>query len=563
MAVEIKKIKRPIGGRQFGSLTVAEQSSLRPSYVEKKPPCMDSCPNGEKIREYLQYIAQSEAYGRDMDESIKEGFYMLTDTNPLPAVTGRVCPHPCETSCNRAAKDKAVAINSVEMFIGDFGIEKNLPLRKLTGEKRKERVAVIGSGPAGLSCAYQLARRGYAVTVFEKFEKAGGMLRYGIPRFRLPGNVLDAEINRIKDMGVEFKFNSPVGKDGLMLGGLKKEFDAVFVGIGAHNNVPLGINESGISNVLSGIEFLRRVNSGETPDLASHVIIIGGGDSAMDCARTARRLPTTEKDTVAYRRGKGQMPANPEEVSAAIEEGINFEFMAAPVSVSEKEGGILSVVFQRTKLGEKDASGRAQFMIAEDEPPFTIGCTALVASLGQKPDLSGFEDICKNLKKGCLNVNDKCLISEEDNVFAGGDAVGFWLVTQAIGSGNTAAFSIHEKFGGEPAPMDNRQVIGYKDMHLEFYNESERQERRNRGITSVKGDFQPVVYGLSRDEAVLEAKRCMSCGLCYDCGNCYMYCSKGCVKMLEKGNHYEFHLETCNGCMKCFESCPCGYISSS
>ncbi len=560
---EIKKIKRPIGGRQFGSSTVAEQSPYRPFYAEKKPPCQASCPNSEKIREYLQYIAQSEAYGRDMDESTKEGFYILTDTNPLPAVTGRVCPHPCESSCNRVAKDKAVAINAVEMFIGDYGIEKNLPLRKLTDEKRKERIAVIGSGPAGLSCAYQLARRGYSVTIFEKYEKAGGMLRYGIPDFRLPADVLDAEINRIKDLGVDFKFNSPVGKDGLTLDGLKKEFDSVFVGIGAHNNIALGINESGIPNVFSGIEFLRRVNSGEMPDLGSHVIVIGGGDSAMDCARTARRLPTTEKVTVAYRRGREQMPANPEEVKEAMEEGINFEFMAAPASINEMRGGVLPIEFKRTKLGEADASGRAQFIIAEDEPHFTIDCTALVASLGQKPDLSGFEDVCKNLKKGCLNVDDKCVISEENSVFAGGDAVGFWLVTQGIGSGNSAAFSIHEKLSGEPVPVDHREVIHHKDMHLEFYSESERQERKNREITSVQGDFQPVLYGLSPSEAMAESKRCMSCGLCYDCGNCYMYCSKGCVKKLEKGKHYEFHLETCNGCLKCFESCPCGYISKA
>ncbi len=564
MTVEIKKIKRAIGGRQFGASSVMEQSTLRPSYVEKKPPCMDGCPNSEKIREYLQYVAQSEAYGREIDESIREGFYILTDTNPLPAVTGRVCPHPCETSCNRAAKDKAVAINAVEMFIGDFGIENKLPLKKLTDEKRKEKIAVVGSGPAGLSCAYQLARRGYNVTVFEKLEKAGGMLRYGIPYFRLPENVLDAEIDRIRDIGVEFVFNSPIGKD-LTLERLKKEFDAVFIGIGSYNNISLNINESNLSNVFSGIEFLKRVNSGDMPDLGPHVIIIGGGDSAMDCARTALRLPTTEKVTVVYRRGREQMPANPEEVITAASEGVSFEFMAAPVNVNINEKGdrALSVVFQKTRLGEKDASGRAQFIMVEADPRFTIECSALIASLGQKPDFSGLEDISKNLKKGCLNINDKGLINGEESVFAGGDAIGFWLVTQAIGSGNSAAFSIHEKLSGEPAPVDTRQIVNHKDMHLEFYEPMERQERRTRKITEVKNDFQPAVYGLSKEEFMREAKRCLSCGLCYDCGNCFMYCSKGCVKMLQKGLHYEFHLETCNGCAKCFESCPCGYIIMS
>jgi NADPH-dependent glutamate synthase beta subunit-like oxidoreductase/Pyruvate/2-oxoacid:ferredoxin oxidoreductase delta subunit len=565
MAVEIKKIKRAIGGRQFGTSAAMEQSSLRPDYSQKKPPCMDSCPNSEKIREYLQYIAQSEAYGRDIADSIREGFYILTDTNPLPGVTGRVCPHPCETSCNRTAKDTAVAINAVEMFIGDFGIEHKLPLRKLTDEKRKEKVAVVGSGPAGLSCAYQLVRRGYSVTVFEKFEKAGGMLRYGIPSFRLPDDILDAEIEKIKNLGVEFTFNSPVGNE-LTIEHLKKEFDAVFIGIGAYSNISLGINESGISSVFSGLEFLRRVNMGELPDLGRHIIIVGGGDSAMDCARTARRLPTTEKVTVVYRRGREQMPANPEEVAAAIKEGIDFEFMAAPVDVNldKKGSGALSVSFQKTRLGEKDASGRAQFIMAEgDDSVFTLECSALIASLGQKPDFSGLESLSGNLKKGYLNIDDKGLINGEDNVFAGGDAIGFWLVTQAIGSGNSAAFSIHEKLSGEPVPVDKSQIITNKDMHLEFYNTVQRNERQEREITEVKGDFQPVVYGLSKVELVQEAKRCLSCGLCYDCGNCFMYCSKGCVKMLQKGQHYEFHLETCNGCAKCFESCPCGYITMS
>lgn len=562
MAVEIKKIKRVIGGRQFGASSVMEQSTLRPSYVEKKPPCMDSCPNSEKIREYLQFVAQSDVYGRVIDDSIREGFYILTDTNPLPAVTGRVCPHPCETSCNRTAKDTAVAINAVEMFIGDFGIENKLPLRKLTDEKRKEKVAVVGSGPASLSCAYQLARRGYNVSVFEIFEKAGGMLRYGIPRFRLPENVLDAEIERIKDIGVEFKFNSPVGKD-LTLDHLKKEFDAVFVGIGAYNNISLGINESGISNVFSGLEFLKRVNSGEMPDLGSHIIVIGGGDSAMDCARTARRLPTTKKVTVVYRRGREQMPANPEEISTAMKEGIDFKFMAAPINIDEESDGTLSVAFQPTKLGEKDASGRAQFIMSEGDPAFTLECSALIASCGQKPNFAGFEDISKVLKRGYLNIDDKGLIEGESNVFAGGDAIGFWLVTQAIGSGNSAAFSIHEKLSGKPVPVDKRLIVSSKDMHLEYYVPSERHKRREREIVEINGDFQPVVYGLSMEEFVQEAKRCLSCGLCYDCGNCFIYCSKGCVKMLQKGQHYEYHLETCNGCAKCFETCPCGYIEMS
>ena len=572
MVVEIKKIKRAIGGRQFGTSTAMDQSPLRPIYGQKKPPCIDGCPNGEKIREYLQYIAQSEAYGRDLDESIREGFYIITDTNPFPGVTGRVCPHPCEASCSRAVKDAAVAINAVEMFIGDFGIKHNLPLRKLTDEKRKEKVAVVGSGPAGLSCAYQLARRGYNVTVFEKFEKAGGMLRYGIPGFRLPKDILDAEIERIKNLGVEFIFNSTVGNE-LSVEQLKKDFDAVFIGIGAYNNIPLGINELGISNVFSGLEFLVRVNKDELPDLGRHIIVVGCGDSAMDCARTALRLPTTEKVTVVYRRGREQAPANQEEINAAIKEGINFEFMAVPVDVNlvdvnnnnidKKRNGYLSVSFRKTRLGEKDASGRAQFIMAEDEPEFRLECSSLIAALGQKPDFSGLESLSANLKKGYLNISDKGLINGEDNVFAGGDVIGFWLVTQAIGSGNSAALSIHEKLSGEPVPADKSLVINNKDIHLEFYETSQRHERQEREIPEVRGDFQPVVYGLSKEEFILEAKRCLSCGMCYDCGNCFMYCSKGCVKMLQKGQHYEFHLETCNGCAKCFESCPCGYITMS
>ena len=284
----------------------AEISPLRPKYSEKTPPCISHCPNEADIRGWLTTIAQAEAYGRTNEEALELAWQQITDRNPFPAVCGRVCPHPCEADCNRKNKDGSVAINAMERYVGDFGIKKELKLTKLSDEKHSEKIAIIGSGPAGLSCAYQLSRRGYPVTVFEAFSQPGGMLRYGIPKYRLPREVLDAEIQKILDLGVELKCNFVVGKD-TTLDKLREEYKAIFVGIGAHKGYNLGVPGEDASNVFTGTEFLNRANSGEPVEIGEKVVVIGGGDTAIDAARVSKRLGADV--TILYRRTRDEMPA--------------------------------------------------------------------------------------------------------------------------------------------------------------------------------------------------------------------------------------------------------------
>ncbi len=566
--LELKKVKKPakIAASTGGGMS---QSPFRPQYVEKKPPCMDTCPNGTKVRDYIQFIAQSESYDRPMDESLKQAFYMLTESNPLPSVTGRVCPHPCEDACNRSEKDNPVAINAIEMFVGDYGIKNNLQFKKLTDAPRKEKIAVIGSGPAGLSAAYHLAIRGYNVTIFEKYPETGGYLRYGIPRFRLPLDVIDAEVGRIKNLGVEIKTGVNIGTD-ITIDKLKSEFDAVFVAIGTHEPIKMKMSGADSPNVYTGIEFLQKAASGELKDAGKEVVVIGS-DSAMDAGMVAKRLGANV--TFIYNKGTlNDVSEIKEKGSAEVKEGhaegIKFEFLFALNEIITENGKAVAVKLKKMKLSEKDASGRVHPIIIEGGQELTLKLDTLIYSFGQKPDYKGMENLAKNQNNEFLKVDDNYLVANEDKIFAGGDILKFGLVTDAIGMGRYAAYAIHKKFTGEQVIKDERRIIKYgdavnregKNMYIAYFQTSERQRRTSRDPLARVKDFDAILNDLSLDELILEAKRCMSCGMCFDCGSCFEYCSQSAVKKLPKGLHFEFHLETCNGCKKCAESCPCGYI---
>ena len=284
-----KKLTTRTVGPSGGGPRGGETSNLRPKHVLKTPPCQDGCPIHNDIRGAIRILAQTEDLGRTQEESLTMAWERFTETTPFPAVCGRVCPHPCEGACNRTDMEGAVGINGLERVIGDFGLEKNLELKKSSDASYDEKIAVIGAGPAGLTCAYQLARRGYKVTVFEAFEKAGGMLRYGIPRYRLPADVLDAEIARIVKLGVEIKYNTAAGRD-FPYHDLKKDYQAIFLGIGAHKGKALRIPGEDASNVWTATKFLNSVMAGEKMDIGNKVLVIGGGDAAIDAARVARRM---------------------------------------------------------------------------------------------------------------------------------------------------------------------------------------------------------------------------------------------------------------------------------
>jgi NADPH-dependent glutamate synthase beta subunit-like oxidoreductase/Pyruvate/2-oxoacid:ferredoxin oxidoreductase delta subunit len=547
-----KEVKKPVIRSTAG--IGAQITPLRPRYAPKTPPCSGGCPGGSDIRGWLTAIAQAEAYGRTDEQAYELAWKRITERNPLPAVCGRVCPHPCEAACNRNAKDDgAVAINAMERFIGDFGLARHLRLSKLTEESRTEKIAVIGAGPAGLSCAYQLARRGYPVTVFEAFGAPGGMLRYGIPKYRLPREVLEGEIQRILDLGIELKCRCIIGQD-IPLDCLRAEYHAVFVGIGAHKGLNLGVPGEDAPNVLTGAEFLNRVNSGNDAQVGKNVAVIGGGDTAIDAARVCRRLGADV--TLLYRRTRAEMPAIKTEIEGALEEGIKLEFLAAPVEILKQNGMAVGLKCVRMRLGEPDASGRPRPLpLAGSE--FEVKASAIIAAISQEPDFNRFAGLREG--KDWLRI-DEWGKTSLDPVYAGGDDVGLGLVTIAIAQGRFAAEAMDAWFRAkEPVKPELPPLIKPEKMKLGWYKPALRHERRRAPIEQRDMDRE-IESGLAESEAKEEARRCLSCGMCMDCETCWMYCTNNGFARLPKGQHYKVKLELCNGCKKCAEECPCGYI---
>ncbi len=553
----VKKKKKGLKSlRSAGGGSGVETSPLRPKFVEKLPPCINACPNGNNIREALTAVSRAEEFGRDIDEMIKQAFYIFLETQPFPSTCGRVCPHPCEGDCNRKEKEGAVGINSFERYLGDYGLEHGLKPIMINEEKRSEKIAIIGSGPAGMSAAYHLARRGYQVTVFEAFPKSGGMLRYGIPDYRLPGDILDKEIGRITDMGVELKLDTIVGKD-IPYADLQKEYKAIFVSLGAHKGYKLRIEGEDADNVWTGTDFLHKVNAGETVEVGDKVVVVGGGDTAIDAARVARRLGA--KATILYRRTEAEMPAIDEEITGAREEDVEIHLLAAPIEIYAENGKATGMKCQRMELGEPDSSGRRRPVPIEGDT-FDLEFSTLIAAISQAPDFTGFENLIEG--KDWIKVDEK-FKTKEENLYSGGDNINLGIAIDAIYHGRMAAEAIHENITGEamssPAPMD---IIKMDKMAHGYYEGKERTGKHDMEVAErLKNLTAEITSTWSTDEAVGEAKRCMSCGLCFDCGTCWSFCQDNAVlKPFERGGEYKFKLEFCNGCKKCAENCPCGYI---
>jgi NADPH-dependent glutamate synthase beta subunit-like oxidoreductase/Pyruvate/2-oxoacid:ferredoxin oxidoreductase delta subunit len=528
-----------------------EVSPLRPRFAEKTPPCIFHCPIGIDIRGWITIIAQAESYDRTSEQALSLAWQKITDFNPFPAVCGRVCPFPCESACSRKDKDGAVAINALERFVGDFGIANALKLNKLSEEKHTEKIAIIGSGPAGLSCAYQLARRGYPVTVFEAFSQPGGMLRYGIPKYRLPREILDVEIQRIVDLGAELKCRFVVGKD-ISLEQLRQDYQAIFVGIGAHKGLRLGVPGEDAGNVLTGAEFLNRANSGEAIRVGGKVVVIGGGDTAVDAARICRRLGANV--TILYRRTKDEMPAIAREIDGALEEGVAIEFLAAPVEVLRDNGNARGLKCMRMELGEPDASGRPKPKpIAGSE--FEIEASTIIAAISQEPDFDRIAELREN--PNWLKT-DEWGTTGKTGIYAGGDDLELALVATAINQGRLAAQAIDAHLQGkEPAKAEVHPEA--KKVIADWYMEADRHERPRLPVEQRDLNAE-IESGLEEGQVTEEAQRCMACGTCTDCEACWTYCSSNCFVRLPKGEHYSIKLDLCNGCKKCAEGCPTGYL---
>lgn len=574
---------------------------IRPLFRDRVAPCNQGCPVGIDIEGYMNLARE----GRT-----EEAIDLLLAENPMPATTGRVCYHPCERACNRATLDHAVSIHAVERALGDKALERPLP--PPAERTRRERIAVVGAGPAGLSCAWQLARLGYAVTVYEAEAEPGGILRYGIPEYRLPKDVLAREIDRIRALGVEFRCNARVGRE--ITFAEVEHHDAVFVATGVHKSRRLGVVGEGLPGVRPGLDFLAEINRGGRPDVGRRVVVVGGGNTAMDCARSAVRLGA--EVTVLYRRGRAEMPANPEEIEAAVCEGVKFEFLAAPdailgdarrlpcepldgveasfdeVRIGAEELRVTGVRCVRMALGEPDASGRRR---PEPVPGscFALDADTVLTALGEEADL-GFlpEELAAagHIRAGTMGGTRRGM------VFIGGDLLDTpHTIAFALGSGKRAAIGIDHTLrslagddvdalgaldvgalrfgpdgnvsasrwrGDDPIRREDpvNEVVGPDDINRAHFRTEPWHHDRYMPPDRTRRTFAEANHGLSYDAAMAEAGRCFNCAVCNGCEVCLVFCPDVAISRGEDGR-LVIDYAHCKGCGICAAECPRGAIT--
>lgn len=538
-------------GHDLGRLT----PSFRPTQLEKLPPCQASCPISGDIRGWVGIVAQRDKLGLTRAEAYARAWGAIVARNPMPATLGRVCPHPCESNCNRSVFDKAVSINAMERFLGDWAISKGLSLTRLEGDEKPESIGVIGSGPSGLSFAYQMARSGYRVTIYEQRPQAGGMLRYGIPNYRLPPGVLDAEINRIARLGVEIRLDTAVGRD-VSLAELRARHASLYVAIGAQSSRGLGIVGEADDAVWNGAEYLLRVNRGDPVEVGAKVAVIGGGNTAVDAARTARRAGA--EVTIVYRRSRGEMPAIEAEVEEALAEGVGLLLLRAPVRVERRAGSLVLTVV-RMELGEPDESGRRR-PVAVPGSESELPVDTVIAAVSQEPAWSGLEELQSD---GWLAADSTGAIT--DKVWGGGDAVEPGIAGGAIAHGRRAAEALQARLRSLPAPPSEiRPAIGPAGLRLDAYAPVARtQAARLTPGDAVHLPNTEVSLGINEAQFLTEASRCLSCGSCFGCEQCWMFCTlRSFVRLADPapGAYFSLSLDKCLECGKCVEVCPCGFL---
>ncbi len=609
----------------------ADATHKCPTYVHRTPPCQGSCPSGEDIRGWLNIARGIEKAPGDMPWQ-EYAFSRVTDANPFPAIMGRVCPAPCEDGCNRNEVEDHVGINSVEQFIGDYALEHKLKLQSATKDSGK-KVAIVGSGVAGLACAYHLRRKGHACTIIEAHEKLGGMMRYGIPGYRVPDEVLDGEIKRIIDLGVDVRANTKVGVD-VSLEDLQKEFDAVFIGLGAQSGAALPVPGGDASNCISGVAFLQAFNDGRLKHTSARVVVVGGGDTSMDVAAVARRLGHIKNKrkhdrpeniivghmahdaaTVAHRQGADvtlvswesldDMPATKMEVEHVSREGVKMMGSLLPVEVITDDEG------RATALRVIEVDWSSGESVKKEGTEKDIECDLIVAAIGQVGDLAGFESLDNG--RGMIDADGFYRVKDHPDLFVAGDIIKPHLLTTAIGQASIAAagidqfltgadmrkrpkidvhhFSLLEKLQETdlaPGAYDHNQgrgtdgadfaihnyedrstveVVPADELFLGHFKYEERHIRQENDITpdSVLGSFSERIQGLSEEDAIREADRCMSCGMCFECDNCVIYCPQDAIFRVNKsestmGRYVDTDYTKCIGCHICEDVCPSGYI---
>ena len=509
----------------------------RPTYVDRLPPCNDACPAGENVQRWL-YQAEPGDY--------EAAWRQLVEDNPFPAVMGRICYHPCETACNRGQLDEAVGINAVERFLGDLAIERGWSLPP-PGADSEKRVLVVGAGPAGLSATYHLRRLGHHVRLVDSAQQLGGMMRYGIPAYRLPRTILDAETARIVALGVDVELGHTVQD-------IERErseggFDAVFLAVGAQLARRVDIPAGDSSRVLDAISLLRRVADNDPPLLGRRVVVYGGGNTAVDAARTARRLGATDA-VIVYRRNRDRMPAHGDELEEALGEGVTMRWLS---TVSRFEDDRL--VLEKMRLNDEgfpEPTGELE----------ELGADSLVLALGQDTDLSLLDqahDVA--VEDGVIEVLPT-MMTGESGIFAGGDSIpSERTATVAIGHGKRAARGIDAFISGHQLVGAARhELASFDRLNTWYYSDAPRTRRSELERARRQSTFDEVVVGLTEENAVFEARRCLSCGNCFECDNCFGVCPDNAVIKLGPSQRYEIDYDFCKGCGICAQECPCGAI---
>ena len=504
-----------------------------PIYVDLLPPCNQACPAGENIQEWLRLVKAKEDHAAWLE---------LTRNNPFPAIHGRVCYHPCETSCNRVELDGAVSIHSVERYLGDLAIANNWQFQgpaRTSGRK----VLVIGSGPSGLSAAYHLAMLGHEVEVHDSSDLPGGMMRYGIPEYRLPRDVLDAEVERIRALGVRFVQNHTVTD--LLAEQAEGHFDAVFVAIGAHLSKRVDIPTMDAGRIVDAVGFLRDVASGERPVIGRRVAVYGGGNTAMDAARVARRLGA-EESIVVYRRTQEHMPAHAEEHDEAVREGVKMNWLR---TINQFDEGHMQVeIMEINDEGKAVGTGRYE----------TLEADTVILALGQEAD-SGFLRTIPGMRfdGDVVQVDPNTLMTDVRGIFAGGDAVpSERTVTIGVGHGKKAARVIDRWLARRPVTEHPKNPVATFDKLNLWYWGDDRATTQPELDVAQRLNFDEIVGGLTDDQARTEAWRCLSCGNCIECDGCLGSCPEDAVIKLGKGLRYRYDYTKCTGCGTCYEQCP-------
>ena len=538
-----------------------DESHKCPIYIKKVPPCTAGCPAGEDIRGFHNLLTGDEKSDNKWDAA----WYRIVDTNPFPAIMGRICPHPCESTCNRQHREESIGINAVEQAIGEHGIEAGLKLPQ-AGPDTGMRVAVIGAGPAGLSVAYQLRRKGHAVTIYDFNEKPGGMMLYGIMGYRVDRKVLDAEVGKIIDLGIETKMGIRVGTD-ISLEQLEKDYDAVFIGVGAQIGRSLPIEGfSKRPETTNAIDFLRNYElQGDDFKIGKKVVVIGDGNVAMDVARLARRMGS--ESTIISAVPREEMNCYPDEFDDAIEEGAKIEYLVGTFEVLESKNGVQGVKCAKMVKKEKGEEGwdaKIPFMrYKATGDVFEIESDMIVASIGQTTDMNGFENTI-NENDSLLKLDKYFRVKGKENVFGGGDALKIDLITTAVGHGRKAADSIDAFLQGKNMPeAPYREVINVKKQDLNYFFHSNQTKRKHHVAENIVGNHNEVLEALTKEQAIEESKRCMSCGLCFDCKQCSSFCPQEAISRYKDnpiGEVMYTHYTKCVGCHLCALVCPTGYI---